>query len=835
LYWDGTCSIQCSSPLSPRITAGLRFCDYPCSQPSLSLYWNGSCLPSCGSPLTFRIENNKQYCDFPCSSLSDYLYWNKTCLPSCNQPLVPKIEGYCNFCINKCDPSDFSYWNGSCLPTCPGPLTQQNVGIYSYCNPPCKNKAMFYNEELQTCSSECKQPAYIDNSKGYLRCLSIKNSLLHEGSSSLLNFLLYAPLGPPRTLTIVTLVKPMQYVKYLDINMPPRLQRLAISKGRNVLSLSSGMQMSQDIQNYFIRQALPFAFLKHNLHSSFLVNFWEDLTNILIALAMACAFFILERLSRALDWVIPEIICQTLRVITKWNFCIMALMINIDGIVLFSALEFQSLDLSSNYSGINFAVVLIFLFAIILFIPAFIYLFKKRRKSQTISQDFQVLFNGFRNNSILSQLFFLIYAFRIGIPMLIAVCLETTPIGNTALQILLSFGMLTLLIIKKPFTKRINHYQFLLFESIVLLMNLCMLLLTILSAKNQQTSKFAVLLADFVVIGNDLINLMCLVFLIIKLHIESKLILSFTKKYKIPRSERIALWLQLLYIPLQLSHMGFEEIIVYKISPQDPSDKFRKKKLGKPRPVYERHDELEDISFDQNKQTITVENSNRDSHKKQRLIKSHHLSTYNSQKIQEIDHFERLETFGERPDDHSPFQDLYSPEHNGFRKQSNFLKVIDTQDHSVNQNIDPLDLFYLMREQETTGSPDIQFINNTSQENMTGDHESSFHFSERQKTQNSSKLSIPKRSMQPSLDHNLSFSQSEDIIEFSQSNIQDIAPNHHMFNAQKTRSKEFRVNERAVGQLKQQQRRLKVVEPDEQWRLDLWKNGRKLFTLSQKK
>ena len=609
--------------------------------------------------------------------------------------------------------------------------------------------------------------------------------------------------------------------------MPPRLQRLAISKGRNILSLSSGIEMSSKTQNLFIKQALPFAYLKHNLHSSFLVNFWEDLMNLLVAFAMAFAFLIFEKLSRALDWPIPETIFQTLRIITKWNFCIMVLMINIDDIILFSALEFRSLDFSANYSGISLTIALIFLFIILLSIPAFIYLFKKKRKNQTISQDFQVLFNGFRNNSIFSQLFFIIYIFRIGIPMLIAVCLEITPIGNTVLQILLSLAILGLLIIKKPFIKKINHYQFLLFEFLITLMNLSMFLLTILSTKNQQNSKFAILLADFVIIGNDLINLMLLVFLIIKLHIEVKLILSFIKTRKIPKYERIALWLQLLYIPLQLSHMGSEEIVAYKISQENSPNSFKKKKLGKLRSDYERHNELDDMSFDQIKQTTSAENSQRDIYQKQKLRKDENISIYNSQ----MTHIERLETFGEGLGGSSSVYDMNLSENNNLRKQSNFIKIVGTQDHLASENMDPFDLFCLMKEQETVGSPEIQFINNISQENA---NENSFHLSERVKTQNSSRVSIlpenareiAKRSFQPSLDHSLSLSQSEDIIEFSQRKIHE---NDSNYKTEKMKARGFENNE-----LNEKQTRLKVVKPDEQWRLNLWKNGRKLFNLSQK-
>jgi len=642
LYWDGTCSTQCSSPLSSRTTAGLKYCDYPCSQPSFSLYWNGSCLPSCNSPLQSRTEHNKLFCDFPCTTATDYLYWDSSCSSSCSSPLISKTEGTRKFCLNPCDPSDYSYWNGSCFSSCPSPFIQKSDNTYRYCYLPCENNAMYYYEELKTCYSECKQPAYIDDSLGYLRCLPIQ-TVLSEGSSSLKDMFLNAPLER-NTVTFVKLVKSMQYVRYLDINMPPRLQRLGISKGRNVLSVSSGMQMGIAVQGHFIQQLLPVIYLKHELHSSFLMNYWEDLVNLVIAVGLACMFLVLEKIFRAVDMAVPEIICQTLRVLTRWNFVIMAFAINIDDIILFSALEFKSLD--SKSSGASLAFAIIFLGLSLALIGQTIYL-AVTKKNKTISEDFQVLFNGFRDNHPFCQLFFILYMLRIGVPMALAVLLETTPLGNTALQVVLSFVVISFLIIFKPFVKKVNHYQLLLFEFLTLLMNCSVLALTMLSYNNKQNSQLAVVLGDFVIIGNDAINVMSLLFLVIKLHIESKIILAFIKKHSVPKKMALGLWVQLLYIPLQLSHMGFEEITVYNIVIHDPNVKevdFRKEKIGKPR-QHELQNEFDHASFDQMKEptsTANIEILNTD---RNGLLELSSSRERNQETV--VDQSERLETFGD--------------------------------------------------------------------------------------------------------------------------------------------------------------------------------------------
>jgi len=352
------------------------------------------------------------------------------------------------------------------------------------------------------------------------------------------------------------------------------------------------------------------------------VNFWEDLTTILIAFGLALLFFAGEKISIAMEWKLSEIICHTLRVLAKWNAVIMFLAINLDDIILFSAVELKSLNLGSGGSHSNtfsFAMAIVFISSILV-LSTFIYLYARRLRARRIidarnnhllrtrprgivavDEGFQVIFRGFRDNSIVNQLFFMIYMFRIGIPMLVAVCLEFTPIGITILQVLISLAILTFLLKKKPFIKKINHQQIVLFETIVLIMNFCMLILTVLSMVGLHNTKGANILGDIVIIGNDIINLMCLVFLILKLYIEIKILKAFTKKNNVTKTEATGLYLQLLFIPLQLGNMGFEEMIAYDIPSHEAKVKpvkFLKGLPQKQKPNREAKEDKSNISFD---------------------------------------------------------------------------------------------------------------------------------------------------------------------------------------------------------------------------------------------
>ena len=553
LYWNGSCLGSCDSPLSTRTEGALNYCDYPC-QDSEYLYWNGSCIAECLSPLSSQTIDNKLYCSFPCNSLSNYLYWNQTCSSQCEFPLTSKTEGGYNFCQNPCDPSDYLYWNGSCLMTCPSPFIQTTDNTYQYCGSPCGDITLYYYPDLERCDTTCHQPAFIKNSTGYLTCEALETSTYQ---SSFDNLFLYAPLEEG-TWTVVKLVKTMQYVKYLDINMPPRLQRLSISKGRNLLSISSGLTMPESLQNKLTQSSqktVPFVYLKNNLNANFLINFWDDLMTIVIAFLLACFFTAFEKLSHAFNWAYPANIFSTLRNIAQWNFPLMILAINIDDVILFSAIQFKTSSGASLslFFSVIFILVIITLMGLIYFIAVSL-----RKSPSKKFTGFQVLYSAFRPNNIFNQLFFLFYMLRIGLPILVAVLAESYPIIICVPQIIISLVALIYILKMKPFIKKINHYQMLIFESVVLLMNISMLILTILSNKGLQNHQLAIILGDLVILGNDCINIMCVFFLIIQVHHEA--ILLKEKTSKINKPERIGLWCRLLFYILQQGNMGFEEL-----------------------------------------------------------------------------------------------------------------------------------------------------------------------------------------------------------------------------------------------------------------------------------
>jgi len=631
LYWNGTCAPQCDNLLSQRIegTPSRKFCDFSCSSDDNFLYWNNTCKSECPQPLVFIAIAGKKYCDYPCStasgagtpSASQFLYWNSSCLSTCASPLQIKADGvvtYClspcpanqylnwdgtcstqclpplkpqtevttqypyifNFCRTGCTSSQYLYWDGSCQNTCDPPLKSK---LYSgagntqpFCYQPCSNTADSYYPNLKACRPSCLAPYYVNNTNTpYLSCIKISQT--QDGW--FIRHFLTAPETQGET-SIIRVVKLMEHMRYLDIKMAPRLERLIMSKGRNILSFNFGWDMSEEMQVFFSNhQDIPEIFKKHGLVASFLTNFWKDFTMIALIIFLAVIFVVLENITKMWDFPFTKGLFERLRAVFKWNFLIVFFAMCMDDVILYSSLQFRSLSApnTSFYDYIYIAFSLLGTLAILalsvgFLYAAFFFLYLKRSRSHLEPnvlfknsgflkkyQDYQVIFQGYNPASLSTQSFYLAYIIRACyLPMIIAAYMYPYPFPQVILQVIISFTILGYLIFARPLESKISYVQLLISESLVLMMNVCLLVLKCLEMGGiESDTTGAVLLGDIIIGGNVLFNGAWIIFLLIKLINEAREIYKHIKGQEV--KER-GIWVELLVVWMQQGGMGFEEV-----------------------------------------------------------------------------------------------------------------------------------------------------------------------------------------------------------------------------------------------------------------------------------
>ena len=376
---------------------------------------------------------------------------------------------------------------------------------------------------------------------------------------------------------MVSPVKLMQYMRYLDINMLHRLDSFATSQGRNLISMKSGIRASAAMMSTFAPKALPSMFASHGLHSSFLINYFENFTSILLGVFFGLLFTFLQKVAEKVRLRTAQSIFQRLSTLARWNFPLMILAYNIDDLILFSSLELITFK-SSASASVSLIFNLIFLVLTVALIVAAVSIVKKSKANYTAVMPadknlggyadfdtkwgrYQVFYRGFRNNCITNQMFYVLYIVRIALPMLDAVMFSTKPLVVSILAVLVSMVMVVYVAVLKPFEKKISVAQILLIELAVLFMNLCVLVLTYCYVYNAGTYQIHSLLGDLIIVGNDFVNTLTLIFLIVRCVQKGRSIIrQATAKSSTSVEDKTAL-LQLVRVYMQQSSMGFEELI----------------------------------------------------------------------------------------------------------------------------------------------------------------------------------------------------------------------------------------------------------------------------------
>ena len=113
----------------------------------------------------------------------------------------------------------------------------------------------------------------------------------------------------------------------------------------------------------------------------------------------------------------------------------------------------------------------------------------------------------------------------------------------------------------RPFKRIINLIQMLIIEVIVFIMNICMLVLIRYLVLGVGDPKKVIMTGDVVILGNDIMNLVFIVFFVIKFILEAIRITKENRAMSAKGSQGKTAYVQLLGLFAQQSSMGFEELL----------------------------------------------------------------------------------------------------------------------------------------------------------------------------------------------------------------------------------------------------------------------------------
>ena len=506
LYLNGSCFATCPQPLHIRTTPNTKYCYNPCDISTQYLFDDGSCITSCDPPLLTIQEPQVQYCRNPCYGTNNYLYSNHSCIATCPLPLFSRFESSLNskYCENPCSQnSTFLHYNQSCQTLCPSPMIIRKEAIANFCLLPCENPDDYFFESTGKCQKTCDSPyTAIDSSTPKLCISSLSQEEVQQvkqmaaatstaGTAADTGVMVFSVISSSDSTAICMgpISKMLQYIKFMDINYPEKVVLMLEQQSENSNSGGFTGKMMGGALEKFPNHKLPRRFTTYKVHSSFFVNYWPTLFNLLVIFIVTFAVIILSWQTKNS----PKLngILQGLLEILKWNVVLITFCGSLGDVVLYTALEFQTMQFDNFEAVLSFLLCLIINFLAIFVVVKILEVnltIRKSKKDHGFTEDqiekqwcsYKALFECYRDSSYYQQIFLFVFIIRLALFNGIIGYLYNYPLFQAVVFTLINILMLGYLVIKRPMRKLVSLIQQIILELVLLPFNACVLALAIM-------------------------------------------------------------------------------------------------------------------------------------------------------------------------------------------------------------------------------------------------------------------------------------------------------------------------------------------------------------------
>lgn len=347
----------------------------------------------------------------------------------------------------------------------------------------------------------------------------------------------------PSVFLLSALVDMIQAIRYININYPPQVQLLFNAQSlTSTLTLLLPAIINIDIAVTFVNHPLPDNFDKYDQPSSFLANFWASLLILLLLLILIFICYAVTSVCAKRNRVAR--LCASIKTTLQWNFCISLFISYYGSIILYSSFEFQTAAESTHSTlavtsliiciGVNVIVLLIFAKIIqVLMLVRRHSLAGPHGLSQVISSHpgqedhltrFSVLFEEYQPRSWLQQSFIPIYIVRVcGFYFVIAYLFEH-PVLQSVLITIIGLAMLLYVGLKTPMKSKLDHWQFVLQELVLLVVNICVVILAAMDSTNNNSTEDRDRIGRVIVWGNLASQIILCIFSILSLVVQLRIL-----------------------------------------------------------------------------------------------------------------------------------------------------------------------------------------------------------------------------------------------------------------------------------------------------------------------
>ena len=454
---DDTCKLSCTASYIPFYDGNAKKCMIPCPSGTYRQL-DDTCSGSCNSPLIKVANRQEVACTTPCGeSINEFLNYNGTCVTSCQYHTVNINNN--RICVPCVDPDLYRYDNGTCLPTCQIGFTSSTMYEYKFC------ATGGYTPELKDIAASS---SLMNSIGGNLAKLS-----------SLLNF------RNPSALYLGAFIDMLDYIKYLNITYPPKLQ--VYIDMQNELSFNILPDPPDRLSVKFPNAPLPLKFEQYGLAASFFLNYWSNLLTLGPAFVVLILIYLIKCSTEKFKLI--QKVCAQIISSLKWNFIVISLLSSYSQVVLYTSMELRTTQFNNKMAVFSFSLDIIINVVSILVLIKMFFLITRLQKTQKRRnlmedacnmrqakdsyRDYCIIFEDLKDSSAMQQAFTCIYCIYFYLFYAVIAYLFAYPMLQTTLHVVLTSFLLIYLIVCRPFREWVDTAKLIIQTMIILVINIC--------------------------------------------------------------------------------------------------------------------------------------------------------------------------------------------------------------------------------------------------------------------------------------------------------------------------------------------------------------------------
>ena len=488
---------------------------------------NGSCYASCDDPLVKSSSGGVDYCDTPCPGQSAKT--GGVCSSSCDSPWSPTtINGFA-VCVSQCKDSEYFYeYDKKCYGKCESPYEIEIVDTIKICKVGVTISIAEVADIQKTTASIKTQGQF---TSGGMKAASAINS------------------NNPSSALLAGLSSMMQYIRYMKINYPPKVQMLFLVSADAPISLGFDFDIPSSIKKHLIDAPLPDCFEKYDINSNFVSNLWDFMMSLVLVLMIIFVLAILKCMTSGFTR-INGIVSRVLQVL-KWNFPLMMICGSSGDIFFYATLQLRSSPFTSLSSTICCIVSIVMMILVVLLLIIAFKIVKTihRRRQNPAAQEtshwkgFEILYVGYEEKSFFSLGYMLLFILRGIIFNLTLAMLFDYPLIQCGIINVCNVVMICYILYLRPLKDLLAQVQLWINEGLINILSVSVLILGILDQTGVTREATRVGVGNVILFVIKVFNAAALVFMAIGMLV---LLISLYQTWKTLRAKNIKSPLQML-------------------------------------------------------------------------------------------------------------------------------------------------------------------------------------------------------------------------------------------------------------------------------------------------